>query len=91
MRNFIAVLLAAFLAAPVVFAADRPVGPEAGQARTNDVDQVSSPGGSDDGEVGHGRWWWAGRGEARFLWGSTCQGADQPSWCRWGYFEGGGL
>lgn len=32
MRNFIAVLLAAFLAVPVAFAADRPVGPETGQS-----------------------------------------------------------
>ena len=33
MRIFMAALLAAFLAAPVAFAADRPVGPETGQAR----------------------------------------------------------
>ena len=38
MRNFIAVLLAAFLAAPVAFAADRPVGPETGQARVGEDD-----------------------------------------------------
>lgn len=47
MRNFIAVLLAALIATSAV-AADRPVGPETGQARIG-ADQVSSPGGPDDG------------------------------------------
>lgn len=42
MRNFIAVLLAAFLAAPVAFAADRPVGPETGQARDGEDDGSAS-------------------------------------------------
>lgn len=47
MRNFIVVLLAAFLATSAG-AADRPVGPETGQARSS-ADQVSSPGGPDSG------------------------------------------
>ena len=36
MRIFLAALLAAFLAVPAAYAADRPVGPEAGQARTTE-------------------------------------------------------
>ena len=45
MRNFLAVMLAAFLAVSTAapsLAADRPVGPETGQARTSD-----DPGGID--------------------------------------------
>ena len=40
MRIFLAALLAAFLALPAV-AADRPVGPEAGQSRTQGPGQIS--------------------------------------------------
>ena len=39
MRYLLPALLAAFLAAPVVFAADRPVGPETGQVRDRNDDQ----------------------------------------------------
>ena len=51
--TFLAAILAALLlafgpSATPTFAADRPVGPETGQARTS-ADQVSHPGGPDDG------------------------------------------
>ena len=42
------VLAMAMIAGTPGFAADRPVGPETGQARTG-ADQVTSPGGPDDG------------------------------------------
>lgn len=42
MRFFLlAALMAAFLAAPAAYAADRPVGPETGQARIGGSDQDS--------------------------------------------------
>ena len=47
MRNFFAILLAAFLAAPAALAADRPVGPETGQARTSN-DEAGFGGGPDE-------------------------------------------
>ena len=54
MRIILAALVAAFLAMPVA-SADRPVGPETGQARSEP--QVSSPGGPDDGADALLPWW----------------------------------
>ena len=41
MQIVLAALLAAFLAAPVAYAADRPVGPETGQARSVNADGIN--------------------------------------------------
>ena len=71
MRIFMAASLATFLAvstaAPVSFAADRPVGPESGQART----QHETVGGfehPDDGEAGHGYGYGGPREVNTFWW-----------------------
>ena len=58
MRFFLlAALMAAFLAAPAAYAADRPVGPETGQARTNDVNDGPD---RDGDETGPGPRDWSG-------------------------------
>ena len=49
MRIFLAALLAAFLAVPAAYAADRPVGPETGQARTAAAPEGFDHGPDDDG------------------------------------------
>lgn len=59
MRMLMASLLAVFLAAPVAFAADRPVGPETGQARTS-----QDPGFAADPDGVDGRPWWTAPGPA---------------------------
>ena len=64
MKKLLAVVLAAFLAAPVAFAADRPVGPETGQVRTDRDDGVNPPDPDDinppDTFDGPGRGEWSG-------------------------------
>ena len=57
-KLLMAALLAAFLAAPMgAVAADRPQGPETGQARTEPEPQVSESGDPEEGADGQS--WWA--------------------------------
>ena len=79
-KFLVAALLAAFLAAPLG-AADRPVGPETGQAG-NSADQVSSPGGPDDGGIDFGF-------EYCRLWWTECE-VGFYDWRTWGRTGGGG-
>ena len=65
MRIFLAALLAAFLALPAT-AADRAVGPETGQARTDEP--VGFDTGPDDNEAGHGYGYGGPREVNTFWW-----------------------